>query len=199
MLLPLVDSLGDPIKCIWKTWAWETALDQIRSDIDSDNQQMPLDSHQQPRIVDVMLRPGVAVFEPIWTLVTSNKALLPVIWQMFPDHQYLLNSQFQLTESLKKTGYAAKPIVGRQGENIAIVGKCESILSTSEGRFSDRDTVFQELRSLPQLEGKNVQISTFTVQGSYAGACARGDSSLIIKGESDVYPLRVVSNVELLI
>ena len=30
----IVDSDNIPIKRVWKTWAWETALDQIRDDLE---------------------------------------------------------------------------------------------------------------------------------------------------------------------
>ena len=37
-------------------------------------------------LVDLLLRPEVMVYEPFWTLIPSNKAILPILWHMFPEH-----------------------------------------------------------------------------------------------------------------
>ena len=34
------------------------------------------------------------VLEPAWKLVVGNKALLPMLWEMFPNHRNLLPSYF---------------------------------------------------------------------------------------------------------
>lgn len=32
------------------------------------------------RLIDVLLRPEVLVFEPLWTVIPGNKAILPILW-----------------------------------------------------------------------------------------------------------------------
>ncbi|VFS45193.1 Bifunctional glutathionylspermidine synthetase/amidase [Budvicia aquatica] len=44
-----------------------------------------------------------------------------------------------------------------------------------------RRTFYQELWCLPKVAGKYIQVCTFTIGGSYGGACLRGDESLVIK------------------
>lgn len=51
---------------------------------------------------------------------------------------------------------------------------------------------------MPVIDGHNVQIGTFSVNGTYGGACVRVDESMIIGGGSDLLPLRVVSDAEFL-
>ncbi len=191
------DADGVPIKWVWKTWAWETALDQIRADLADDETNLRLHrtidrATQRPRIVDVLLREEVMVFEPLWTLITSNKALLPVLCSMYPNSRYLLNTQYELTDALRQTGYVAKPIVGRCGENITLVNRREDLIGETTGQFDSREQIYQELFRLPKIGGNNVQIGTFSVAGSYGGACIRADSSLIITANSDMLPLRVL-------
>jgi glutathionylspermidine amidase/synthetase len=193
----VLDSDGEQILWVWKTWAWETALDEIRHDLDDDEANLRLSrtidrSTQPPRLVDVLLREEVMVFEPLWTLVTSNKAILPVVKQMFASSRFLLNTSFELTEELRAGGYAAKPIVGRCGANIALYNRREGLVAETVGKFNDRDTIYQELFRLPQVEGRNAQIQAFTVGGRYAGAGIRLDRSLIITTDSDLLPLRVL-------
>ena len=114
---------------------------------------------------------------------------------LFPDRPYLLNSQFELTDDLLKSGYVEKPIVGRSGENIVITDT-DDIIDKTEGRFGNRKRIYQSLFRLPKIDQMNVQVCTFAVAGSFAGACVRVDRSLVIRGESDVMPLRIVSDSE---
>lgn len=74
------------------------------------------------RLIDVLLRPEVLVFEPLWTVIPGNKAILPVLWSLFPHHRYLLDTDFEVNDELAKTGYAVKPISGRCGNNIDLIG-----------------------------------------------------------------------------
>ena len=197
------DAEGVRIKWVWKTWAWETALDQIRHDLDDDAEELRLHHHvdhraHKPRLVDVLLREEVMVFEPLWTLVTSNKAILPVVRAMFPSSRFLLESQYELTDELRSTGYVAKPIVGRWGANIAIVDRHEDVVAETAGRFEDQNQIYQELFRLPLVDGHNIQIGTFSAGGTYAGSCVRVDRSMIIGYDSDLLPLRIVPDEEFL-
>ncbi len=197
------DAEGEPITWVWKTWAWETALDQIRDHLAEDEENLRLRrtidrATQKPRLVDVLLRRGVMVFEPLWTLIASNKAILPIVKSMFPSSRFLLDSRFELGEDLRQSGYVVKPIVGRCGANIAIYNRHENLVAETSGKFEERDQIYQELHPLPRVEGHNVQIHAFTAAGTYAGAGARVDPSPIITSQSDLLPLRVVPDDEFL-
>jgi glutathionylspermidine amidase/synthetase len=199
----IVDSEGTPIRYVWKTWAWETALEQIRAECEADDARPRLrtgaDASQQPRLVDVLLRPEVMVYEPFWTLILSNKAMLPLLWRIFPDHPYLLNSQYDLTGDFDQSGYVTKPIAGRCGYNISMFDRNENLLKETSGRFDTQDHIYQELWKLPEIDGYRTQVCTFAVRGKYAGSCVRVDSSLIITSDSELLPLRVVEDDELLV
>ena len=77
----LIDGDKRIVECVWKTWAWETALDQLREE--SEQQSLiPIrigDPAGEVRLVDVLLRPEITVFEPLWTLIPSNKAILTIL------------------------------------------------------------------------------------------------------------------------
>lgn len=197
----VVDHDGLEIKWVWKTWAWETALDQIRAECEQDDKNAcdyTFDTVRDhpPRLVDVLLKKNVMVFEPLWTLIPSNKAILPIMWSLFPNHRYLLNSQFSLTDELKKKGYAVKPIAGRCGYNISIVNSDNQTIDSTKGKFGEQNQIYQELCRLPDLGGFNVQVSTFSVAGKYAGSGVRVDRSPVITKDSDVMPLRVLDDNE---
>ena len=196
----VLDEHGEPINHVWKTWAWETALEQIRRECDEDEQQGLIqrggvrERPAKPRLIDVLLRPDVRVFEPFWTIIPSNKAILSVLWEMFPDHAYLLETRHDLSDALRAKGYVAKPIGGRCGANITVVDQEESVMQDTSGQFAHQEQVYQELAPLPVIAGDYVQVCTFAVQGEYAGACVRADEAVIISKDSDVLPLRVIED-----
>lgn len=195
----VIDADGERIDWVWKTWAWETALDELRAEIE--DEAAFLASHEEgaprdhaPRLIDVLLRPEVMVFEPLWTLIPSNKAILPVLWELFPDHPYLLESHFELTPELAEKGYVSKPIVGRCGKNITLFDKSGDALEETDGQFEDRDMIYQTLARLPEIDGLRLQVCSFSVDGVDAGVCVRCDPSLVITADSDVLPLRIVED-----
>ncbi|MBK4715646.1 MULTISPECIES: bifunctional glutathionylspermidine amidase/synthase [Tenebrionibacter/Tenebrionicola group] len=197
----LIDGDGRLVNCVWKTWAWETVIEQVREVSETEYAAVPIRTghpHNDVRLIDVLLRPEVLVFEPLWTVIPGNKAILPVLWSLFPGHPYLLDTDFEVNEHLAKTGYAAKPISGRCGSNIDLVSHHNEVLDQSSGKFADRKNIYQELWCLPNVDGKYLQVCAFTVGGNYGGACLRSDDSLVIKKESDIEPLIVLKDSDFL-
>jgi glutathionylspermidine amidase/synthetase len=140
-------------------------------------------NHDLPlNLADVLLNDHIMVFEPLWTLIPSNKAILPVLWRMFPNHSYLLNADYTLNDELKDNGC---------GANIQLVSSDSKTLAEKTGFFDDRPMIYQQLFTLPNIDKQYVQISTFTAQGHYAGCGVRVDSSMIIGKDSDCLPLQI--------
>lgn len=191
------DEEGNVLRWVWKTWAWETALDQIRQECEADESYEPVwQEGGKPRLVDVLLRKNIMVYEPLWTLIPSNKAILPVLWNLFPNHKHLLNTEFLLTEDLQKTGYVCKPIVGRCGLNIQMIDKDAGVLEETSGHFDSQDQIYQQLFPLPKVDDYFVQVSTFTAGGLYAGSGVRVDPTMIVGKNSDCMALRFLEDSE---
>ncbi|WP_158969207.1 glutathionylspermidine synthase family protein [Paraglaciecola sp. L3A3] len=183
------DCHGDSIKWVWKTWAWETALDELRLD---DSHQQQVNEHTlPPTLADVLLNDDIMVFEPMWTLIPSNKAILPILCSLFPNHPLLLNTDFEMNSELEKTGYVVKPIVGRCGANIQLIDQDKKVLAEKFGQFENREKIYQQLFALPCIDNLYVQICTFTAQGNYAGSGVRVDPTMIIGQDSDCLALQV--------
>jgi glutathionylspermidine amidase/synthetase len=197
----VVDADGDLIRWVWKTWAWETALDQIRAECAADEAALqggrPLMRTPTPRLVDVLLAPEVMVYEPLWTLIPSNKAVLAVLWEMFPGQPNLLCTSFRLTDTLQQNGYVTKPLAGRSGFDISIINH-QTTIQQQNGKFAHQNLVYQEFFPLPEIDGEHVQLSTFTVDGKFAGSCVRTDASPIITTHSDLLALRVIDDAHFL-
>ena len=192
----LVDGENRPVSCVWKTWAWETALDQLREESEADHAALPIRTGHPKnavRLIDVLLRPEVMVFEPLWTVIPSNKAILPVLWSLFPHHRYLLNAE------LEQSGYAVKPIAGRCGNNIGLISHEDRVLDETSGKFAEQKNIYQQLWCLPEVAGRYIQLCTFTVGGHYGGVCVRSETGLVIKKESDIDPLRILDDKDFIL
>ena len=109
------DRDGHALKNVWKTWSWQTALNQLTEEelshyldeVDQSESQKRVRANlkqEPPKLVDVLLHPQIRVFEPLWTVLPSCKAILPVLWELYPHHPYLLKSEFELSPEMKNQG-----------------------------------------------------------------------------------------------
>lgn len=96
--------------------------------------------------------------EPIWKLVLSNKALLPLLWEMFPGHPNLLPAYFEDDpEASLLADYVRKPIFGREGANVTIVTPHQTV--RHGGAYGAEGFIRQAYAPLPEIaagEGKSV-------------------------------------------
>lgn len=97
-----------------------------------------------------LTKDAVRVFEPAWKMILSNKAILPVLWTMYPGHPNLLPAFFEPGKI--KGDYVVKPIFGREGANVRIVenGKTTTV---TEGVYGAEGYVYQAYQSLPEFDG----------------------------------------------
>ncbi len=124
--------------------------------------------------------------EPPWKMILSNKALLVVLWELFPDHPLLLRA------ALEPWGdsYARKPLLAREGANVSLVENGARVFETG-GMYSG-PFVYQELRMLPDFGGHFPVLGSWIVDGQAAGLGIREDSGLITGNGSRFVPHRFV-------
>ena len=108
--------------------------------------------------------------EPVWKMILSNKAILPVLWQLFPGHPNLLPCFFDRPGAT----YVRKPLLAREGANITMVKEGRTIAGT-EGGYGHEGYVYQELFDLPDFEGNRPVIGSWIVDGEPAGMGIRED------------------------
>jgi glutathionylspermidine synthase len=122
--------------------------------------------------------------EPSWKMILSNKAILPILWQLFPYHKNLLPVYF--TRSNLKD-YVVKPFLSREGANITIVEN-EKPVSNSDGPYGVEGFVFQELCKLPDFNGNFPVIGSWIVGQQPAGIGIRESNGLITDNFSRFIP-----------
>ena len=103
--------------------------------------------------------------EPIWKAMLSNKAILALLWELFPTSPYLLPAYLDGPRDLSR--YVRKPIFGREGANVSIYG-AESE-ATMPGTYGREGFVFQGFAPLPDFGGNRPVVGSWVVDGESVG------------------------------
>ena len=103
--------------------------------------------------------------EPIWKMLLSNKAILAILWEMFPGHANLLETYLDGPRNLRQ--YVRKPKMSREGANISLFS-CEENIATV-GDYGDEGYVFQALAPLPGFGGYRPVLGSWVIDGRASG------------------------------
>ena len=96
--------------------------------------------------------------EPYWKLILSSKALLPLLWAMYPGHPALLPSFYDVPVKNEKDErkWVSKPLYGREG-----VGVLFSAL------FADMEKFIQQTKKLHEYNHTLDQVYRKTGKAIY--------------------------------
>ncbi len=132
--------------------------------------------------------------EPPWKSILSNKAILPVLWQLFPDHPNLLPAFFedQLGQASTIKTWVKKPIFSREGANISIIENGKKVIAASDGPYGDEGFIYQAAHMLPSFGKNNTLIGSWLVDNQAAGISIREDDSVITQDMSRYVPHVIV-------
>lgn len=90
--------------------------------------------------------------EPSYKALLGSKALLPVMWEMFPNHDSLLPAFFDEPYGLER--YVAKPMYGWEGAGIRIHEADGALLAARPERHAaGQECVYQQFVELPRFSG----------------------------------------------
>lgn len=136
-----------------------------------------------------LLKSETLWIEPPWKMILSNKAILPILWKLFPGHPNLLECYFD--EPGPMTSYAAKPLLSREGANITLVENNELLLETA-GEYGEEGFIFQQLHKLPNMEGNFPVLGSWVIGGKPAGMGIRETTSLVTDNFSRFVPHLII-------
>jgi glutathionylspermidine synthase len=122
--------------------------------------------------------------EPAWKMILSNKALLPLLWELFPHHPLLLPAYFK-PDTLSE--YVKKPLLSREGANIDIVSNHHLVCRT-DGLYGKGQFIYQEFFPLPEFDGNHPVIGSWVIGGEPAGMGIRESNTLITDNLSRFIP-----------
>lgn len=130
---------------------------------------------------------GVRWLEPAWKSIISNKALLPMLWEMFPNHPNLLPAWFAEDDHPALDSHVIKPLLSREGANIQIVENGKEI-ACADGPYGEEGMIVQQFHSLPMFGDSYTLIGSWLINDRPAGIGIREDKAIITQDMSRFYP-----------
>ena len=128
-----------------------------------------IDENELALIINEIIKSKKSIiFNPAYTLMFQSKAMMKILWDMYPNHPLLLETSY---EPLVNTKQVEKRCFGREGANIAIVNADNSLDMKTDGEYEGYKAIYQEFYEFNQDEnGAYYQAGVF-----YAyEACALG-------------------------
>ena len=127
----------------------------------------------------------VRFIEPAWKMLLSNKGLLPILWELFPDHPNLLPA-YDLAEPLGGR-YVRKPKLSREGSNVTWV-EGGVVVEETGGDYGHEGHVYQAPAAMPEFDGQRPVFGVWVVDHEAAGLGIREDTRRITGNLSRFVP-----------
>lgn len=125
--------------------------------------------------------------EPAWKMMLSNKAILPILWELNPGHPLLLPA-FDSRDALGSVErWVEKPFFGREGSGVSVHSRGPYHSPANPGV----QTVYQQHAPLFQAGGQHVVWGLWMVGDECRGLSARGDASPVTGNLSRFLPHRI--------
>jgi glutathionylspermidine synthase len=153
-----------PIRLCFKLYPWEWLI--------------------QERFGPKLLLDTTTWWEPPWKMLLSNKGLLAILYELFPDSPYLLPAAF---EPLEATEQIRKPLHGREGASLAILDQAGQMVQTTPGPYGE-PFVYQRYCGLPCCDGNYPVIGSWLVNGNACGMGIREDTGPLTSNTSRFVP-----------
>ena len=157
------DAMENPIDILFKLYPWEWMLHEPFG------QYLPMSPTRW--------------LEPPWKMILSSKAILPILFELFPDSPYLLRAEF---EPFGPT-YVSKPVHSREGANVEIV-RDDRIVAETGGEYGEGPRIYQALHPLPEFGGRCPVVGSWMVNGYPCGMGVREDDGPITRNTSRFLP-----------
>jgi len=158
----LVDLDERPIASLFKLYPWEGLVSD--------------------ELAPVLPQLATRWLEPAWKMILSNKAILPILWELFPKHNNLLEA----SRAPLGDRYAKKPMLGREGANVTIVTGDDAI--ATDGPYGAEGFVYQRYAELGDFDGLRPVIGSWVIGGEAAGMGIRETPGLVTNNTARFVP-----------
>ncbi|MBA4850760.1 glutathionylspermidine synthase family protein [Emticicia sp. BO119] len=126
----------------------------------------------EPELADILtnmvINQKAVILNPAYTLLFQSKGILKVLWELYPNHPLLLQTE---SKALQGKSSVEKVLFGREGANVRILSADGYAVEKNDGEYFEQNTVFQEYTEfLQDKSGNYYQAGVF-----FAGeACGLG-------------------------
>jgi glutathionylspermidine synthase len=119
-------------------------------------------------LTEIIRNRKAMILNPAYTLLFQSKYILKILWDMYPYHPLLLQTERYALPHKKSV---SKVLFGREGANVSILEKGGEVSEKVDGEYSDQKRIYQEYVPFPvDAAGSSYQAGVF-----YAGeVCGLG-------------------------
>jgi glutathionylspermidine synthase len=127
--------------------------------------------------------------EPPWKAILSNKGILPLLWEMFPDHPNLLPAFFEDDPNAAELGasFVRKPLYSREGANVALISDGVTVVE-QRGPYGAEGFIRQALAPLPNFSQQYPVLGSWLIDHTPCGLSIREDENPITGNTSRFLP-----------
>jgi len=127
--------------------------------------------------------------EPAWKALLSNKGILPLLWELYPNHPNLLEAYFEgeVPQRDLKSDWVRKPLFSREGSNISVMID-GNVSEKVDGPYDDGGYILQRYSPPATFGEHHTIVGSWIVADRAVGMSIREDSSVITKDTSRFIP-----------
>ncbi|MDR3346860.1 MAG: glutathionylspermidine synthase family protein [Campylobacteraceae bacterium] len=117
---------------------------------------------QEPNLAlilkDIVLNQRAIILNPAYTLLFQSKAMMKILWDLYPNHPLLLETSFEPlgVKHVKKHSF------GREGANTTIFEGDGRVVEQTDGEYENFTPIYQEYVAFPKdAKGECYQAGVF--------------------------------------
>src|SRR3954447_10308700 len=122
--------------------------------------------------------------EPIWKMLWSNKAVLAILWELFPGHPNLLPAYLDSARDLRE--YVSKPLLSREGANMTV--HLQSGELSTPGPYGNGRFVHQQFAGRKPFDGQLPVIGSWYITDQGPAGIGIREAPLITTNTSRFVP-----------
>lgn len=185
----LIDLDGKVIEQLFKLYPWEHIVNED-ADVKKNTGRHVFSNLNESNLTKFI--------EPSWKMILSNKAIMTILWDLFPGHRNLLETTFDTVsaeaDSLRQRPHVKKPIFGREGGSVSIIDPDRPDWEeTKESVYGSEGYILQALHTLPTYDDYHLVMGSWVVDGQPAGIGLRADRSKIT-GNTAIFVPHYIDN-----
>jgi glutathionylspermidine synthase len=158
------------IECCFKLYPWEWL------------------AHEEYGATLAALGTSMQWIEPAWKQIPSNKAFLPILSELFPDHPNILKASFDAVDTVMMEAFVKKPMLSREGAGVTVTMFDQTLAATPDQGYGEEGYIYQELATVPTFGGKRPIIGSWIIGQEAGGMGIRESNSLVTDNLSQFVP-----------
>lgn len=127
-------------------------------------------------LTEIMQNQKAIILNPAYTLLFQSKGMLKILYDLFPDSPYLLQTSDESLEGVKQV---EKAVFGREGANTKIIDPQGKTLLQTDGPYANYKKIYQEYTEFASdAAGAKYQAGVFFAYESCALSFRKGGEIL---------------------